>query len=405
MRVLFTPWSQPTHYMQMVPLVWAFRAAGHDVRVACQPQSADAVGRSGLPVTVLGRGYDYLAGFQEIHEAFLRSARERGKASLETPAELPPEVRRELVKARSAPFVGTAAAMAPELVALAESWRPDLVVANPFVMAAPLAAHTAGAVLAHHLTGPAVERRTGFFPGSGADLGMWTEELIALYGEYSLEPRTEYADRTVDPCPASLQYPGIPGRMPIRFVPYNGAGETPGWLETPPALPRVCVTWGTTTSQLAGASEFLVPTIVKGLSELDVEVVVAVGASDRELIDASSSRVRVVVGLPLNALLPSCSAIVHQGGTGTMLTAASLGVPQVMAAGMPDQIATATRMAAAGSGVSLDPAGAVGTDAAAAVSAALSDEKVLASVAQLREDILAQPSPAELVGAFENLVA
>ncbi len=39
MRILFTTFPSPSHHFPMVPLEWAARAAGHDVRVASAPDA------------------------------------------------------------------------------------------------------------------------------------------------------------------------------------------------------------------------------------------------------------------------------------------------------------------------------------------------------------------------------
>ncbi len=58
MRVLFTTFAWPSHYFPMVPLAWACRAAGHEVRMASQPELADLMRRSGLPYVTVGRDVD-----------------------------------------------------------------------------------------------------------------------------------------------------------------------------------------------------------------------------------------------------------------------------------------------------------------------------------------------------------
>ncbi|GAA3269336.1 glycosyltransferase [Dactylosporangium vinaceum] len=392
--MLFLPWSQPTHYMPMVPLAWALRAAGHDVRVAAQEHTAEAVRRSGLTVRTIGAGYDYLEGFQRLHEEALRHQRENpGRAkTLDQRGDMPPEQRRKLMEARSAPFVKTAEAMAPDLVALVEDWRPDLVIANPFAMAAPVAATVAKAPLITHLTGPAFERKMGLFPMSGATPDVWPGDLRRLYDEHGVEPVAELADAVVDPCPQSLQFPGIPNRRPIRFVPYNGPGPAPAWIDAP-ATRRVCLTWGTTTTGLAGTDGFLVPRILSALEAVDdLEIVVAVTAADRALLPGLPQRVRVVEGLPLHLLLPSCSLVIHQGGSGTALTAAACGVPQLMVAGMPDQVVTANMVVKAGAGVSLESVDAI----AEATRAVLGDAALRSGARDLRAEIDRQPTPAEV---------
>jgi UDP:flavonoid glycosyltransferase YjiC (YdhE family) len=231
---------------------------------------------------------------------------------------------------------------------------------------------------------------------------VWPDDLCRLFARYDTPVRAEYAAHIVDPCPQRLQYPGIPNRVPVQFVPYNGPGDAPAWLHQRPERTRVCVTWGTTTTQLAGSGGFLVPEILAGLAGLpDVEAVVAVSAADRELLPESSPQVRIVEGLPLHLLLPTCDAIIHQGGTGTMLTAASIGLPQMMIAAMPDQVSTATKVAAIGAGVSLEPDDVNTETVAAGAVTVLSDDAMRKSARLLQQEILAQPTPAEVVRTLE----
>ena len=67
MRVLFAVSAWPGHYFPLVPLGWALRAAGHEVRVLCAESDVDPVTRAGLtPVPVL-RGLDLLLGARMIN--------------------------------------------------------------------------------------------------------------------------------------------------------------------------------------------------------------------------------------------------------------------------------------------------------------------------------------------------
>jgi glycosyltransferase len=155
---------------------------------------------------------------------------------------------------------------------------------------------------------------------------------------------------------------------------------------------------------MSGPSGFVIPQILDGLADMDVEVVVAVGGSERELIGETPPGVRLVEGLPLNLLLPTCDALVHQGGSGSMLTAASFGVPQVIVVTMPYQALNARQLAYVGSGISVDAKEVEADRIKSAVSTVLSDDAVRASSRRLQEDILAQPAPAEVVGTLEKLI-
>ncbi|RVX38758.1 UDP:flavonoid glycosyltransferase YjiC (YdhE family) [Nonomuraea polychroma] len=407
MRILFVPWSQPTHYMPMVPLAWALRAAGHDVRVAGQPHVAEAVKRSGLTIATVGRDYDFEPEYQKINDEMARYQREHPDDGVNVagPRDVPFEVLKPALEAKFAPFVKTATAMADDLVPLARVWRPDLVVGNPLALAAPLVAEVAGVPFVTHLTGPAVERQLGLFPGSGAPPEIWADGIRSLYERYGVEVRAEYAAAIVDPCPASMQFDGIPNRMPIRFVPYNGSGDMPDWLLEPTPRRRICLTWGTTTTQLTGTEGFLVPQILKSLSALDVEIVTTVTGAELEMLGEAPDNVRVVERLPLHLLLPTCAAIVHQSGSGTTLTAAALGLPQVLVAGTLEQLDTAAHFAETGAGVALNGNTTATEEIIAAVSSILAGNEVTAAAARLRAEIDAQPSPLDVARSLEELAS
>ena len=429
MRVLFIPWGQATHYFYQVPLAWAFRADGDEVRVTSQPGAAEAVKRSGMSVMVVGEGYDFmpeLAAFSEesrrdmarlqstVSSNFRQYSPQPGHGN-GTPA--PPvdqdkrrditAKRKMLIQSKLTPFTRAAQVMADDVVQLARTWQPDLVISDPMVLAAPLAARAAGAPLVHVQWGPAVHRMTGLFPGNGASPGLWPDDLRDLYDRHGVEPAAEHAAATVDSCPASLQYAGvIPSRIPARFIPYNGTGDAPRWLAEPPARrPRVCVNWGTTTTTLAGPEGFLVPRILDALAGFDAEAVITITAADRPLLgDDLPGHVRVAENLPLHLLLPSCDAIIHHGGSGTMLTAASLGLPQLLISpGIMDNMANGERIAAAGAGVALNHADASHETITAGIKTILSDQATRHAAHTLRDEIHAQPAPADITATLRHL--
>jgi UDP:flavonoid glycosyltransferase YjiC (YdhE family) len=423
-KVLFVPWGQPTHYFYMVPLTWALRAAGHEIRIAGQPGTAAAVKNSGMTVATVGRSYDFTADMQAITAASLRKMplfrqvvkegfgryREAGApaappaatAAADSPKESGSPIQR--LQASFAPFVKAAVAMADELVTIAQSWRPDLVIADPFVLAAPLAAQAAQAPLVHLLWGPAVHRQIRFFPISGGPPEVWPDDLRELFGRFGVAPSAEYAVGSIDSCPDRLQFPDVPGRLPVRFVPYNGPGDIPDWLSRPPGRPRVCVSWGTSSTVMAGPEGFLVPRVLEALAGFDVDVVVTLPAADRDLLGTPPPGVRVVCDLPLNLLLPTCDAVIHHGGSGTMLTAAALGVPQLMLVGIMDHVTNADRLTAAGAGASVAWQDADVERVAEAARLVLADEAIRGSATRLQEEIQALPSPADLATTLDDLV-
>jgi UDP:flavonoid glycosyltransferase YjiC (YdhE family) len=403
-RVLFTPMAWPTHYYQMVGVVWALRAAGHEVMVAGQPGVLDAVTGTGTAAVSVGGGYDLVTGVAELVKMRNDMTREAGVSS---PSQFPPELRHKLMGLRMVPHIRMAEDMAGDLVAFAERWRPDLVITDPLVYAAPLAAAAAGAPLVRHLWGLDAGRHVGL-PGTGAGAddarATWPEGLLDIYARYGVEPRRDVAVRTVDNCPPSMQFAGVPNRIGVRYTSYNGTAVVPAWTLEPTKRQRVCVTWGALTTSVIGEEAFLVPRILGALAGLDVEVVVTVKPADRATLGQLPDSIRVVEAMPLDLILPRCAAIIHQSGAGSTLAAAALGVPQLTIPQIGDQSLVSARLAATGAGIGLAEDEADAAAIAAAVTTILSTDGYREGAERLRDEILAQPAPADIVDRLEELV-
>ncbi|MBZ6309568.1 nucleotide disphospho-sugar-binding domain-containing protein [Streptomyces olivaceus] len=415
MRILFTPVAATTTPLfHMVPLAWAFRAAGHDVRVAAQPELSRAIVDVGLPAVEVGHGYEIMDGVlrsrggQRVIEAPADQWTDSGLAGT---AEEPPadydDKHADLRDAAMAPLVEAAGRMAPGLLRFTEYWRPDLLVTDSMVFAAPLVSALRGVPLVRQTWGPDVMRMVSQpLQGRAADGDVraeWPTGLPGLYDHYGVEVRNDYPVRTVDPWPTSLQFPDLSGRLPMRFVPYNGAAVSPDWVLDHPGRPRVCVTWGTSTSALAGDEAFVLPRVVEGLAGLDVEVVLAVGPDDRRKLGTLPAGVRVAENVPLHLFMGTCDAIVHQGGTSTLLTAARHGLPQVMMPQTADNPFNAANFAGSGAGVTLDAAGADAGEIGAAVTRALTEPAWRVAAEKLREEMAEMPPPSAVVRSLEEL--
>jgi UDP:flavonoid glycosyltransferase YjiC (YdhE family) len=401
-KVLFIPWSVPPHYYPMVPLAWATRLAGHEVQVAGLPTVVGAIERSGMTALPVGESYDPMAAAEKNLPEAIALFTKRAFA-----AELPPEERTALAdridELMGEPYVRSAEAMAEDLVPFARAWRPDLVISDPLVLAAPVVAQALGVPLVHHMDGTVVTKEFGF-PGRRLYHGPWAKDLARLAERFGVNVGEGRAVRNVDPCPDVLQTPGVPDRLPIRYVPYNGSGLAPKWLAERTERPRVCVTRGLTTSQLLESAKTLIPEIFKSLAELDAEFVVTVKRGDGGILEDIPGKVHMVEEVPLSLLLPTCDVIVHQGGTGTMLTAATLGVPQVMMPKIPGQVACAENLVATGAGFSFHLDSVEPDELRDAVATAISDAGVRDAARALQEKVITQQSPpAEVVGMLERL--
>jgi UDP:flavonoid glycosyltransferase YjiC (YdhE family) len=443
MRVLFTTWAWPSHFLPMVPLAWALRAAGHDVRMTSQPALIPAMLEAGLPVTPVGHDLDfagvYLGAMEQLRAAVPtvpggiaparrrrfervsdrvlaangdRAVRDQVRALL-TLRDLEGEaqgVYRAIRANRPADttdglslYGEIAEAMVDGLVEFGRAWKPDLIVFDPLTYAGPIAASLLGVPAVRNLFGPDVTYFNNL--GEAAVLGP----LLARHG---LDTVDLLGTATVDPCPPGLQFPDsmTPTRRIFhRYVPHNGMSEIPRWLYDEPERPRICLTWGTSMVKLFGEQAFLPPELLLGAIKLaedrGAELMLAVTASQRNLLPDLPDVVRVVESVPLQALLPTCQLLIHQGGAGSMLSALVCGLPQLVVSQMPDQGVNAHLLVATGAGQTM---AARGADAAAVLNAGhelLDEASYAAAGRRLRDEIFDQPTPAEIVPDLEALVA
>jgi UDP:flavonoid glycosyltransferase YjiC (YdhE family) len=382
LRVLISTWSAPSHFYPMVPLGWALRASGHDVMVACQASFADTAIRSGLPVAVVADDVDV----RQIWHGLDAAARELRE----------PEFQRLRAARALSMFLNVAEKISGHVTRFAQTWRPDIIIYEPRSYAGLAAAASIGVPAVRHLYG--TDYTYACYPEERAELDAWWDRASAG------QPFCPHGALTIDPCPPSLQIPGTSAHQVMRYVPYNGSGAVPRWLLERPGRPRVCVTWGTTFAKEAGHLSPVRAT-VSALSELSIDVVVAVTAGHRNLLGELGPRARVLESLPLQLLLPSCDAIVHQGGAGTTLTAAAAAVPQLVLPAIADEPLNAERIAESGAGLAVALRAATPGRICSSVQQLLGEPGYRAAAGRLSDEVTRQPSPVDTVGALERLVA
>ena len=162
MRILFVTQAEKTHMLSMVPLAWALRSAGHDVRVASQPELREAVAETGLPFCDVGPGYvleQYLRAFKVLNDQYVDDT----VGGLGGAVDLDRMDSEELLDV----YRGTVnywlrmvnEPMLEGLVQFCRQWRPHLVVWEPKTYAGGIAAEASGAARARFLWGMDVCRR------------------------------------------------------------------------------------------------------------------------------------------------------------------------------------------------------------------------------------------------------
>ncbi|MFI5831941.1 activator-dependent family glycosyltransferase [Streptomyces sp. NPDC051578] len=419
MRVLITCFAHNTHYYNLVPLAWALRAAGHEVRVASQPALTEVINGSGLTAVPVG-DLDSIAelmtrigGDPTPYQQGLDFAQtRRGPLGWEHALG-----RQTMMTAMSfAPLNGDTTI--DDLVDFARAWRPDLVLWEPFTYAGPIAAHVVGAAHARLLWGPDVilAARRQFLELLALQPEERREDPMAEWLTWTLERHGVTPDAaaieevigghaTIDPAPAGLRVPAPGELLPMRFVPYNGPSVVPDWLHAPPARRRVCITLGVSARETYGRDAVPFEELLHALGDVDAEIVATLDASQLRDREGLPANIRAVDFVPMDVLLPTCDAIVHHGGAGTGYTATLHGVPQIIVGSLWDAPLKAELHAEQGAGIDLPPEKLDAASLREAVVRALTDPSLAAGARRLREETLAAPSPAALVPALERLAA
>ncbi|MWK40682.1 DUF1205 domain-containing protein [Actinomadura sp. J1-007] len=441
-RVLFVTPTWHTHFFNLVPLAWSLQTAGHDVRVACEPELVDTVTRSGLTAVPVGSD-------EPIRDR-ARRAEEDGT--------LPP-----LDMGRLAGALGGATSTAPkpsgsggqaggaigdpraklswedmvwlyETVAVPRGQdrerhavrRPGGV--QPVVAAParrlgrphPRGPVAAGAVGAAHArvtftVDLSFQLRSGFLwtmaqqpPERRRDplaewLGSWTEKFGYEYSETLVN-----AHATIDQFPPSFGGDYGASHLNLRYVPYNGPAVIPDWLNEPPPAPRVLMTLGVSMSdwqELQVMSIERVQEVLDSVAGLDMELVLTLPTAFREKLDRVPRNTRIVEFAPFHAVLPTCAAMIHHGGAGTFYNALLAGTPQLLITKVPDALHKRAYLAETGAGLSIPPDEVTGPKVRESLARLLDDPSFRAGAERIRREVLDQPTPNGLVPELERLAA
>ncbi|MCO1574615.1 activator-dependent family glycosyltransferase [Crossiella sp. SN42] len=414
MRVLFTTFAAPSHLNLMVPLAWALRCAGHEVRVASQPNLAPAITEAGLTAVPVGLELDMAAHVRATGRI------PGGRSVLDLAETRPDRLDWHYVRGALALYsTGVSAFLADdrmlaELVDFARSWRPDLVVWDAFTFPGAIAARACGAAHARFLFGPdhfgRMRARLRELAGQRAPeerddpMAAWLAARAGRFG-CSFDEELALGQLTLDPMPAWTHEVATANRAGLRFLPYGGALECPQWIRQPPPRPRVCLTLG--LAALAyGLPTPPVAEILAGLGRLDVEVVATL---DREQVPGPvPDNVRLSGPVSLPDLLPTCSAVVHHFGVGTIGAAMTYGVPQLR---VPDGVNVwgeaelTRRLVDRGIALAVEPAEFSPAAVAERVTRLLREPAFRQSAEQVRGELAGTPSPHDLVPRLEELAA
>ena len=382
MRILFTSSPGWGHVHPMVPLALAFRERGDEVLWATGSDAAVRLEAEGLTTAHAGIGErqgmaEFYQRFPEVHD-------------------VAPPARPDFTFPR---LFGTirAASMLADLVPVARTWQPDLVVSDTAEFAGPVAAALLGVPFVSHSFG-------GLLPEPR--VAAAGDAVAALWTEHGLEPRPYggmYIHRYVDIYPPSLQpaeRPHVTATQLLGPGPFATAGEDvlPEWVTASGGAPLVYVTFGTVFSNDAALTA-----VVEGVRDLDVRVIVTVGPhGDPDSLGAQPDHVHVARYVPQHQLLPACAAVVSHGGSGTFLAALAAGLPQLCVPQAADQFFNAAAAVRSGAGRALQPDEVDPGAVRESVQRLLADPGYAAAARGIGGEIASMPAPRTVADALSR---
>ena len=425
MRVLIATHGSRSYLYSMVPLAWALRAAGHEVRVAVPPALVDAAADTGLTVVAVGEDHRF-EEFANLEMA--QQEHDEDDFSL-APDNLRGMLWPDLVWAYDGLVRNWLKAvndpMLEDLVLLCRQWGPSLVLWEPTTFAGAVAAEACGAAHARFLWSVDLlgSSRTYFLerlaerePHERQDpLREWlsarAESHGARFGEELVHGRF-----SITHLPPSLEPSAVaaPESLRLRHIHYGGQTVIPEWLRgtvgdepEQEAPKRVLVDWRATAAVGASATPVL-REVLSGLSTLqDVEVVLVLPEGHGEKPVDLPGVDRTIEQGALHALAPTCSLAVHAGGFDVLCTAGLHGVPQLVLPepGLYDAGLLTDEIVSAGAGSTIHREDVEAAAVAKEAARLLEDPAVAHGAARLRQEIGATPTPDRLVERIERLTA
>jgi glycosyltransferase (activator-dependent family) len=420
MRVLLTMWPAPAHLYPMMPLAWALQGAGHEVCVASAHNLAPAITAAGC--TAVSLGTPDTTPDLDLPTVFKYALDEQTRngilaALTDEPADEWPAIMFSTYVMTSMRMFHTPKDQQPtvpmagveDLVDFARRWEPDLVLWDPVWPSSAIAAKVCGAAHARQIWGPdycgwATEKlgRLAASP-TGAPPNPLAEMMRPIAERYGVEVDDELlmGQWTVDPTPPELRLPTGRLVVPVRRVPCTGTGVVPPWLYPVPSRPRVALSQGMSARKIGG-QESNTAALLEAVGGLDIEVVATL--DEVQLAGQKvPENVRTVEFVPLNQLLPTCAAVIHHGGGGTLTAAIAHKVPQLIETEGMESAAYARYLTSYRGGLSMNHREHSVAELRDGLSRVIEDPGFRAGTEALHARWLAMPSPNDVVPALEKL--
>nr|BFE99266.1 glycosyltransferase [Streptoalloteichus tenebrarius] len=306
MRVLFSSLDSYGHLCPLVPLALAASEAGHEVVFATAETRHAALRSVGLRPVAAG---------PSVEETFHFFARQSyGVTEGLRSGELSEHQRNDLIAFVTGSFLPRR--LTEQLLPVIADFAPDLVVWECYNFGAAFAAKLSGTPSLCH----GICRITSFDLHDHIVSAARNTGVELLGPDWAPDWGHSLGDRLLDIFPPSLQgLDFLAAEYRLELRPESAEAANPGdpvaaWAGTRPR-PLVYLTMGTVFG-----SEQVLRQAVRGLGELEVDVLVATGPKVRlDTFGSVPENVRLTSWIPQSAVLPHADLVVHHGGSGTTL--------------------------------------------------------------------------------------
>ena len=387
MRVLFTTLPTAGTFHPQVPFARALKAAGHEVAFATAQSYCSTI--EGVGFRCFAAGYDFLgSNFDPLRDMVKRL---RGDASFEP--------FRDILGAFLPPR------MVPDLLVIARSWRPDVIVRDTVEFAGCVAAEVLD--IPHAACGPLFAFWQGAWHGPPGEVAR--PELDELRLAHGLPPDPElhmlHRYLTLAFMPPSFPDPVVPLSPTAHFVRVTGFNQSgqetlPCWLAELPNRLTVHASLGTVFHRTPG----VLAAIIEGLRNEAINLIVVVG---RDQEPASFGRqppnVYIERYIPHASLLPRCHVVLTHCGFNSVMACLEHGLPMVAVPLAADQPSNAARCVALGAARLVAPAERTPEIFRHSVREVMREPKYRESAIRLQREMQSLPGPEYAVELLERL--
>jgi UDP:flavonoid glycosyltransferase YjiC (YdhE family) len=390
MKALFTVQPAIGHLHPLIPIARALRESGHEVSFCSS---------AGFRAEVEAFGFDHFdAGLDWV-------AADRSTWMHFPP--MPPPSDPDFPEFVVSVFADiTTRAMAPDVLAIAQEWRPNVIVREVMEWSGCLVGEVLGiphASIGGNAYSGVDSEEIRYFPGNR----LFAAEPYARHrAQLGLPPDPEMHDvfKYLHLCfmPQRWDRPGLsapPNTHYLQHVSTARPGETlPPWVRELPEKPTVYAALGTIAHAMPGIFDL----ILDALRDQDLNIILAVG-QDPAAFGPQPPNVHLERYAPQTQLLPYCDVFITHGGFNSVKESLSSGVPLVVVPIMSDKPYSAQRCHALGVGRTIEPAERTSEAVRDAVSSVLTDPSYRKRAEELSAEIRALPGQKTMLALLTGL--